>query len=511
MEMHHRSEPAQPHGPIIQIQDGDSGFLEKCGPARRFRCIGRPSRCVFARPDTQVFTKVPEVCSRGNSVRIHLSSGRPQQQSSSLHDGDGHGYDASKIAVRSLLFSLPGRRPYERKKQGTTAKSVELFPLTNSQIGPANQPREVSAGAVTRLHQCGYALSDSAKPSETSRRQSGEACQVCEGFPGFADPTARDFLVLLGTLNAAADLLVLGRLRMRPIQFHLLAKALSSGPSRSYIGRDTGCLHSMVEPQVVNGRSAHLSPPGSTCLNDRRQPFRMGAVLLPQKAEASVHWNCSEADLHINILELKAVFLALKAFLPAVRYKPVMLRTDNTTVAAYIKKQGGTRSPHMTVIIWDLLWWCRDNGITLTVSHISGARNVRADALSRSRQVATTEWSLHPWVFKQINLLYGDLNIDLFATDLNHKLPVYVSPCPDPKAWAVDALSVSWTGMAAYAFPPFPLLPKVLLKIREDKANVILVAPWWPQKILDKNLLLDLVRDFQRVLPLWPKLLKQPR
>ena len=74
----------------------------------------------------------------------------------------------------------------------------------------------------------------------------------------------------------------------------------------------------------------------------------------------------------------------------------------------------------------------------------------------------------------------------------------------------MDTLSVSWTGMAAYAFPPFPLLPKVLLKIREDKANVILVAPWWPQRSWT-SLLLDLVRDFPRVLPLWPKLLKQPR
>ena len=74
------------------------------------------------------------------TVYEHLSSVRPQQQSSSLHDGDGHSYDASKIAVRSLLFTLPGRRPSERKKQRTTAKSVELFPLTNSQIGPANQP-----------------------------------------------------------------------------------------------------------------------------------------------------------------------------------------------------------------------------------------------------------------------------------------------------------------------------------------------------------------------------------
>ena len=333
-------------------------------------------------------------------------------------------------------------------------------------------------------------------------------------FLGLRSPTARDFLVLLGTLNAAADLLVLGRLRMRPIQFHLLARWRPKlypldHPVPISVEIQDACTPWLNHKWLTDGVPIS-HPQAQLVLMTDASLSGWGAVLLPQKAEASGHWNCSEADLHINILELKAVFLALKAFLPTVRYKPVMLRTDNTTVAAYIKKQGGTRSPHMTVIIWDLLWWCRDNGITLTVSHISGALNVRADALSRSRQVATTEWSLHPWVFKQINLLYGDLNIDLFATDLNHKLPVYVSPCPDPKAWAVDALSVSWTGMAAYAFPPFPLLPKVLLKIREDKANVILVAPWWPQRSWT-SLLLDLVRDFPRVLPLWPKLLKQPR
>ena len=33
--------------------------------------------------------------------------------------------------------------------------------------------------------------------------------------------------------------------------------------------------------------------------------------------------------------------------------------------------------------------------------------------------------------------------VDLFATRLNHKLPMYVSPVPDSQAWETDALNIS--------------------------------------------------------------------
>ena len=52
-------------------------------------------------------------------------------------------------------------------------------------------------------------------------------------------------------------------------------------------------------------------------------------------------------------------------------------------------------------------------------------------------------------------------SIDLFATRLNHRLPLYVSPIPDQKALSIDALSMDWNRIHAYAFPPFHLIPAV--------------------------------------------------
>ena len=68
-------------------------------------------------------------------------------------------------------------------------------------------------------------------------------------------------------------------------------------------------------------------------------------------------------------------------------------------------------------------------------------------------------------------------HMDLFATHLNHKLPLYVSPIPDPKAWDIDAINVdSFTGSHVdiesatdnlFTSPPHPqLLPFSSLSIK---------------------------------------------
>ena len=125
-------------------------------------------------------------------------------------------------------------------------------------------------------------------------------------------------------------------------------------------------------------------------------------------------------------------------------------------------------------------------------------------------QAMSTEWSIHPSVIEAIKLTWGTPSIDLFATAENFKFPVYVSPCPGSRAWAVDALSLNWDGMFAYAFLPFPLIPKVLQKIQTTQCRVILVAPLWPSRSWF-SLLTSLLYDFPRKVPAKVDLLRQHR
>ena len=111
-------------------------------------------------------------------------------------------------------------------------------------------------------------------------------------------------------------------------------------------------------------------------------------------------WSLPESKLHINHLELKAVFLALKEFKELCSNNIVLVATDNTTVVAFINKEGGMKSGPLCALLWRILTWCTRRQVTLR--HTPGRLNVTADKLSRLGQTIQTEWSLHPEVFQAI-------------------------------------------------------------------------------------------------------------
>ena len=192
-------------------------------------------------------------------------------------------------------------------------------------------------------------------------------------------------------------------------------------------------------------------------------------------------WSLPESKLHINHLELKVVFLALKEFQDLCSNNIVLVATDNTTVVAYINKERGMKLGSPCALLWRILSWCTRKQVTLKARHIPGRLNVIADKLSRPGQTIQTEWSLHPEVFKAICNWWHQPEVDLFATRFNNKLPQFVSPVPDPQAWAVDALSLSWEDLDPYAFPPAAILGKVVEKLQDYSCNrVILIAPGRP-------------------------------
>ena len=153
--------------------------------------------------------------------------------------------------------------------------------------------------------------------------------------------------------------------------------------------------------------------------------------------------------------------------------------------------------------------WLESQSIGVRARHIPGCLNLIADHLSRPNQPISTEWSLHPEIVNRIFRVWGTPEIDMFATLSNSHLPLFVSPIPEPRALAVDALSQDWQGRSMYMFPPFPLLNKVLQKLRSTQvAEVILVAPWWPSQSWFPHLL-RLCVEHPLVLPYHRDLLSQ--
>ena len=126
---------------------------------------------------------------------------------------------------------------------------------------------------------------------------------------------------------------------------------------------------------------------------------------------------------------------------------------------------GGTRSPVLNSIAQRILRWAETIEIVLAPQFIQGKNNVLADPLSRPNQVQGSEWTLKWEVFQELNNKWPVM-IDLFATLLNHRCSLYFSPFHDPSAIGTDALLQNWDGYQVYVFPPWPMIPLVLKKLR---------------------------------------------
>ena len=308
----------------------------------------------------------------------------------------------------------------------------------------------------------------------------------------------RKLMSLIGSMASMEKTIPLGRLHMRPLQWYL--KTHWRYPQ----SLDIPVSVSQVLKQHLQWWTNLSNLRGSI---HRCFPKRLGAHL--EHHTASGLWNQVESRLHINILELKTVFLALKSFENQLLNQNLLISTDNSSVVAYLNKQGGTHSQEMCALIWRIMAWTNARGIQIRAKHIPGNLNVLADSLSRKDKVIQTEWVLNHRVFNQICHCWHQPMVDLFATKLNHKLPMYVSPVPDGRAWETDALNISWEGLDAYVFCPVALIPQVIQKLTTHRCRIIMIAPGWPGMSWFWDLV-DLSTRLPLRLPLWVDLLTQP-
>ncbi|XP_068128007.1 uncharacterized protein [Hyperolius riggenbachi] len=196
---------------------------------------------------------------------------------------------------------------------------------------------------------------------------------------------------------------------------------------------------------------------------------------------AQGQWSRAMAIRSSNSRELEAVWRSLQFFKDQINQCHVLIRSDNSSVVAYLNHQGGTRSRRLWSQTARILHWAESNLTSVRAVHLKGTCNVVADYLSRSA-ILQDEWSLNPEVFVQISQAWGTPAVDLFARRQNSKCLKFCSLYPKDNPWEIDAFSIEWRLNLMYAFPPIPLISRVLNKIMQDRAQVILIVPFWPKR-----------------------------
>ena len=305
---------------------------------------------------------------------------------------------------------------------------------------------------------------------------------TADAFRSSASPPASLWLSLLGALSSLAHLVPGGRLRMRSLQL-CLHRSWDRLDLQAPVPVSPVCLQDLQWwlhlPRLSSGVCLCQVSPDLHFWSDASD-VGWGAHL--DRQVASGLWDSSQAALSINARELLAVHLGLRRFQSSLRGMTVAVFCDNTTAVAYLRKEGGTRSPLLNSLAQEILRWTESLSIRLAPQFLPGSQNVLADALSRPHQLPHSEWSLNMDVFLSLRRLWP-VQIDLFATSDNRRCSIYFSPLHDPMSAGTDAFLQSWDGLQAYAFPPVSLLPRVLAKLRASSGTELtLVAPHWAQR-----------------------------
>ena len=175
----------------------------------------------------------------------------------------------------------------------------------------------------------------------------------------------------MGSLNWASGLIPLGRLYLRPLQYHFHSLGLTNRftpPRRS-------------DPLVLANLLRHWQDLHFLTSGIQIRPFHVDLTIFTDAStqgwgahmghsQISGTWTHTERQLHINCLELKAVMLALRHWAPVLQ---VMITMDNSTVVFYINKQGGTHSPNLLRLTVELLLCLEFQNIKVRARHIPAA------------------------------------------------------------------------------------------------------------------------------------------
>ena len=480
VEASNRLKQAQHFSTCRKVQNGNYRVHQDLPGSRGMGIVDRPIGRLPSHPHPPKLKEIPKVLPQVSGVPVHLPSFRTSHSPPGLYN-DRKGSEAHGPLQRTQTSPIPGRLADQVPVSGRSPSEHSGGGRPNPVLGVDNKPGKIRTETYSGVFVCGLRIPSRFSPCKPTQDRWLKLQDLILRLKSKHVLTARCLMSLIGLLASTEKMVPEGRLHMRPFQFHLKEHwryPQSLDNLLPWTDVISAHLNWWQNPaNLMKGADLHPKDHSIQLFTDASNED-WGAHL-DQRSTKGL-WSDQEKRLHINVLELKAVSLALRNFKDRCQDQTVLVAMDNSTVVAYINKQGGTRSVEMCALLWKIMTWCHHYHITLKARHIPGCLNVMADLLSRSNQVQSTERSLHPQVFKQVCQKWFIPHVDLFATHLNHKLPLYVSPIPDPKAWDIDALSINWTGLTAYAYPPTALLHRVIQKIRQCHCLIIVIAPGWP-------------------------------
>lgn len=336
------------------------------------------------------------------------------------------------------------------------------------------------------------------------------ALQIIKTFRQFPDSAAtskRTLARVVGKLAALAPMARSVHLLLLPLKLAIKYASSLEWDDLIPISEDMASAASQWLDTFKDISTTALAPsrPLAVVTTDAATSVGWGArIQIPDSGFEQVIsglWSTSDQRLHITALETLAVLRAFQTWSHLLNDRAVILKSDATAVVHSLRRHT-TRSPTMASILLALHSTILDPfNIHVIPEYIPGVDNVVADAASR---LATPIVDPHDYIIKMpfladiINsiqhLIPQGSWVDRFATDTNHRFPVYnARRSIYPGVTNVFETNPSeWAGVLNYAFPPCtqPIITRLvslLASLSHLSVPVIVLlilpqwlrAPWW--------------------------------
>ena len=197
--------------------------------------------------------------------------------------------------------------------------------------------------------------------------------------------SARELAHLIGMLTAAIPAILPAALHYRALQGNKHRALKGRARYETTLNLDQEALMDLDwwvhKAHLHNGRPIR-APKADLIIESDASKKGWGAFCQSQPTGGP--WDTAEMTLHINILELKAAFLAMKTFASHRTHSHILLLIDNRTAIVFINRMGGTHSRTLSNLACEMWQWCLERNLTVHAEHIPGSSNVRADRESRT-------------------------------------------------------------------------------------------------------------------------------
>lgn len=169
------------------------------------------------------------------------------------------------------------------------------------------------------------------------------------------------------------------------------------------------------------------------------------------------------------------------------REAAVLVIGDNQGAVAALNKFSST-APDVAASLREIFTLCSELDFDVVAQWKPREELSERDALSRVPDAS--DWGLAPRALALVLSTFGPPSADLFAPDLWHVAPTFITPQHMPGCVAVDALNQDWRAIVpevglAWIFPPVRAIPKAIQLLRRYRVDAILIVPeapttnWW--------------------------------